>query len=287
MNSTKQVIAESFSRSACRYDQAAYVQQQAGQELLVKMSDHIHSGQDISQPVDARSLCAQQAINVIADVGCGTGYFSRTLVQKYSPTTYMGIDLANGMLKVAAEKNRVLNNAVWICDDAEQLSLADDSVDIIFANFALQWSDNLPRLLRTFRRILKPGGWCCYTTLDAHSLYELRESWSQVDPLNHINRFYTKTDWQQAIDAEALHTLEYYRSTHIAHFNTAKEALRSLKDIGANTVMGKHRQSLTGKQRFNHFLAAYEQYRTNKGLPITYEIDGWILQKPLKPLRAL
>lgn len=258
----KKLIAKSFSRSATRYDQAAKVQQQAGYDLLEK----------------SRSIIGVN-IDVIADVGCGTGYFADALVRHYNPSHYFGVDIAQGMLDVAASNNRHVKNTQWVCNDAENLPMDDESVDLIYANFSLQWCEDLSCLLAEFDRVLKPGGFCCFTSLGSHSLHELRQAWSEVDQLNHVNQFYDRNLWEVAIKNNHFSIINHYQSLSTVYFESVLSALRSLKDIGANVVKGDSRQALTGKQRFAQFVDAYEQLREEKGIPVTYDVNGWIIKK--------
>ena len=258
----KQLIAQSFSRSALRYDAAANIQHQAGEALLSMLSEY---------GVDERQT--------IADIGCGTGYFSRQLVQQFGPQQLIGVDIAQGMLAVAARQNCQLDNVLWLCDDAESLSLADASVDIIFANFSLQWCEDLSRLFRGFFRVLRPGGVCCFNSLGPQTLEQLRSAWSEVDPLNHVNRFTPAPVWREAMVAQSFVILDAQCAVMTEYFDDARDALQSLKTIGANIVRGEHRQSLTGKQRFARFIEAYEAYRQPRGLPMSYQVNQWLIQK--------
>lgn len=261
----KQAIATSFSRSATRYDQAAQVQQQAGQKLLQAMQSHITP----SAP-----------INAIADIGCGTGFFAQALVDHYHPQQYMGVDLAQGMLDVAASNNAHLPMATWHCNDAEKLPLSDHSVDIIYANFSLQWCEDLPALMAGFFRVLKPGGYCCFTSLGSQTLHELREAWAVLDQLNHVNQFFDKERWDCAIEQQHFLREHHQQYQAVSFFDTPTQLLRSLKEIGANVVKGERQTALMGKQKFARLVAALEQYRQAQGLPASYVIDEWILRKP-------
>lgn len=266
MVSIKEAIAESFSRAANRYDQAADVQQQAGAELLEQM----------------KTLFGENILpETIADIGCGTGFFAPHLITHFSPKQYIGIDLAQGMLDVAASNYTDLHVATWQCSDAENLHLPDQSIDLIYANFSLQWCEDLPKLMRSLSRVLKPGGYCCFTSLGANSLCELRQAWSKVDELAHVNRFYDKAQWLEAIAPGDFIVTHSYQKTAVAYFDSVVSALRSFKDIGANVVAGEHRHSFTGKHRFALFCNAYESFRKPQGIPVTYIIDGWLLQKKL------
>jgi malonyl-CoA O-methyltransferase len=264
MDSSKQAIADSFSRSASRYDKAAIIQQQAGSQLLLAMQQHL--GEDFTA-------------KVIADIGCGTGYFSADIVACYQPEQYVGVDLAQGMLALAAKNNHHLSNARWLCNDAEDLQLEDQSVDLIYANFSLQWCENLPQLMQSFQRVLALGGVCCFTSLGSNTLTELRQSWSAVDQFNHVNQFYNDVAWQLAIEQAGFSVVHRDKTNTTAYFDSVASALRSLKEIGANVVKGEHRQGLTGKQRFVDFVDTYEVYRTAEGIPVSYEIDSWIIKR--------
>jgi malonyl-CoA O-methyltransferase len=265
MTSPKKIIADSFSRSAHRYDQAAIIQQQAGNDLLAMMNDALP--------------CKSHPVDTIADIGCGTGYFTQALINAYQPKKYMGIDLAEGMLAMAEQKNQAIASAQWLCGDAESLLLKDASVDLIYANFSLQWCKDLSALMNNFHRVLTPNSYCCFTSLGQKTLAELRGSWQSVDQLAHVNQFSPSTQWRTAIEQQGFEVIHHQQATAVQYFNSVISALRSLKDIGANVVTDEHRQGLTGKQRFADFVRAYETYRTPKGIPVSYEVDSWIVHK--------
>lgn len=54
------------------------------------------------------------------------------------------------------------------------LPCADQSVDMIFANFSLPWQDNFISLLQEWRRILHPQGLLLFTALGPDTLKECR-----------------------------------------------------------------------------------------------------------------
>ncbi|ODS24277.1 malonyl-[acyl-carrier protein] O-methyltransferase BioC [Candidatus Endobugula sertula] len=262
-HSQKKSIADGFSRAALRYDKAARVQQQTGQQLL----------QYIKQVIDSTS------IEVVADIGCGTGYFTQDLVRYCQPQQYLGIDISRGMLDVAAVNNSMLDNITWLCEDVENLQISDQLVSLIYANFSLQWCENLSELMCHFYRVLTPGGYVCFTSLGPNTLYELRDAWCYVDQQKHVNSFYHRDIWQQAITDRQLSIIHHQKHTIVDYFDSVKSALYSIKDVGANTVKGKQRRSLMGKRSFKCFIRAYETFRRPQGIPMTYDIDTWIIQK--------
>ncbi len=262
--SYKESIAESFSRSAARYDQIAKVQQRAGHQLLSDMQSHVSDINDA----------------VIADIGCGTGYFYQELNTMYCPEQYIGVDLAQGMLDLATVNHPTAHNALWLHGDAEDLPLMSSSVDLIFANFSLQWSDNLADLMHSFLRVLKPGGICCFTSLGSETLFELRGSWGAVDRNQHVNDFYSGECWSQAMTDCGLNIVHHHQQALVDYYPSVRQLLHSIKGIGASVVKHEHKQGLMGKQHFLSFEQAYESYRTSQGLPATYIVDFWLVQKP-------
>ncbi len=261
----KQAIAESFSRSASRYDAVAKVQQQAGHHLLSAMKNSINGIESIS---------------TVADIGCGTGYLYPFLNEWLQPEDYFGVDIAQGMLDIAAERYQQANNTQWLCSDAEYLQLQDNAVDMVFSNFALQWIDDLPQLLTSIWRVLKPGGYFCLTSLDANTLHELRTSWEKVDRFHHVNDFKATACWQTALENHCFSLMHHKQYNLVDYYDTVYNLLRSIRDIGANVVQQGAFQGLMGKQHFADFISAYEQYREPQGLPATYAVDEWILRKP-------
>ncbi|MFT6102444.1 MAG: malonyl-CoA O-methyltransferase [Granulosicoccus sp.] len=268
MSSHRKNIADSFSRSAAQYDRVANVQQQSGKKLLAVMN----------QVITSQVANAGKKIT-IADIGCGTGFFTRQLIETYQPQKYIGVDIAEGMLVVAKENNADRQNVEWLRCEAESLLLEDDSVDIIFANFSLQWCEDLSALMKSFHRVLAPNGFCCFTSLGVDTLSELRQSWKTVDQLPHVNQFHSCSQWQDAIVSNSFLVANNYHETVTEYFSSVIDAMRSLKEVGANVVTTEHRQGLTGKQRFNQFIQAYEIHRTLQGIPASYVVDGWIIQK--------
>ena len=260
----KDNIAQSFSRAAKQYDKAASLQQQAGHQLLSVMSNVI--------PV--------MSVETIIDVGCGTGYFIEQLQRQYSAQQYIGLDLSQGMLAFAKQKYGASEKVHWLQGDAEEIALDDASVDIIYANFSLQWCKNLEVLLSGFYRLLTPGGYCCFTTLGKNTLSELRAAWAATDSDAHVNHFFSQQQWQQAITASGLNVMQHYQQESKTYAPNTRQSLYDLKIIGANYVAEDRPTGLMGKQHFQDFLQAYEQCRDSQGIPTSYEIHGWLLHKP-------
>ena len=255
----KRQVAASFSRAAGSYDSVAALQRQVGQRLLADLPASINP---------ARWL----------DLGCGTGYFSRVLAERFPASAGVALDIAEGMLQHA----RPLGGAQqFIAGDAEQLPLRDGTCDLLFSSLALQWCANFPAVLSEARRVLRPGGVLAFSSLCVGTLQELRDSWQAVDGFVHVNRFRRFEDYQRVCGDSTLALLSLHVTPQTLHFPDVRSLTHELKALGAHNLNPGRPGGLTGRARMLALLSAYEQFRQPQGLPATYQVVYGVLQKEI------
>ncbi|MFT6758521.1 MAG: malonyl-CoA O-methyltransferase [Chitinophagales bacterium] len=248
---SKLSIAQSFSKAANSYDNAAQFQRDVGERLLNYM------------PKDGG--------NVVVDLGCGTGFFQRLLCEKYD-RPIIGVDIAEGMLSFA-KHHRFAGNNQWLAADAEGLPFADSSIDLIYSSMAVQWCQQLPLLFSEIKRVLKPGGKFVFSTLVDGSLAELKLAWQSVDGYVHVNRFMSAAHWQQTIDAADLSIEGLDVSSHRLSYQKLAQLTGELKAIGAHNMNDGRRKGLMGRKTYQQLHAGYEVFRDADGkLPATYQV---------------
>lgn len=255
----KRLVRESFDRAAPGYDDVALLQQTIAQRLLERL--------------DLIKLQPQR----ILDVGAGTGQLTLQLTRRYKNCEVIALDLAPAMLRLARQRLGILDKWFgkqrFICGDADHLPLADNSVDMIISNFAIQWCSDLDQTFTEFQRVLKPNGLLLFTTFGPDTLKELRQAWRTVDDAIHVNSFIDMHDIGDAMmrakfsdpvmDTERL-TLTY---------KDGMAVMRDLKAMGAHNVSAGRSHALTGKQKLQQMLTAYDTFRNSEGLlPATYEV---------------
>ncbi|MBD1389690.1 malonyl-ACP O-methyltransferase BioC [Neiella sp. HB171785] len=250
----KPSVARQFSRASKRYHKAATVQQQVGRNLLAY------------NPV--------RKAPVAIDLGCGPGSFAPALASVAEQL--FAIDLSPAMLqqcRLASDK------VVAIQGDAQYLPFTDNSVDLIFSSLALQWVSDLNSVFEEAQRVLKPGGSLVFSCVMEGSLWQLKKSWLKVDDYDHVNRFASVASLEQSITQAKLHKAIGVVRPHTFWYPDIKSLFASIRDVGANTVIGAKRKGLIGRQLWQKFHQAYEGYRTDEGLPLTYQIYYGVVSK--------
>lgn len=256
----KRAVAQSFSRAARQYDQVASLQMQVGTQLL-----------SLVEPATE--------YEVALDIGCGTGRLTRQLTDYCD--ILIALDVAPGMLQFARDRHGA-GIAHFVCADADALPFADESLDLVFSNFALQWCESLPLLLGDLFRILRPGGQLLFSVPGEHTLQELKQSWQKADPSHaHVNDFPTVLAVQAAVQNAGFNIECLHADARVVQHGSVGELTRELKTLGAHTVNGARNRQLTGKHKVAAMLKAYETLRTTDGmLPATWDIISVRAGKP-------
>lgn len=92
----------------------------------------------------------------VLDCGCGRGHVSVMLAKRGARVT--AFDTAEAELTTAEGLARANGVQVkFLCEPFEELSLQDESFDLLFGTFVLHHVD-LARACRQIKRVLKPGG---------------------------------------------------------------------------------------------------------------------------------
>lgn len=96
----------------------------------------------------------------VLDVGCGTGIVARRAALRVGrPGAVVGLDLNEGMLRVARRESRAVEPAIeWREGDAAALPFPDAAFDVVACQQALQFFSEPDKALRGMRRVLAPHG---------------------------------------------------------------------------------------------------------------------------------
>lgn len=91
---------------------------------------------------------------IVVDIGCGPGNVFAALRDRCGmPDQLIGVDVAHGGLKIAAELGYTP-----LLADAQHLPLISEFADIVVINGTLHHCDDMQQVLREAARIVRPGG---------------------------------------------------------------------------------------------------------------------------------
>jgi len=209
---------------------------------------------------------------LVLDLGCGTGYATQGLLNRYPKARVLALDFALAMLQQARRRGRWLRRPVPLCADAEQLPLADASVDLVFSNLTLQWCNDLGQVFQEFLRVLRPGGLLMFSTFGPDTLGELRTAWGAADGYSHVSPFPDMHDVGDALvgagGADAVMDAERLTLT----YPEVDRLMQDLKTLGAVNATAGRSRGCTGKGRLQAMRRAYEEHRLDGRLPASYEV---------------
>lgn len=238
---SKELIAKSFCAAAGAYDLSAEFQRRVGFELLERVP---------MCPLPARVL----------DVGTGTGFLAAEIERRVPLAQMFALDIAEGML----QKARTRLKGSCLVGDAEILPVSSESMDLVVSNLAIQWCHSLERTFGEFARVLKKGGYVCFSTFGVNTLNELKAAWASVDNQSHVNDFQTYSAISEALTRSGLR-VEFLVETQIqVEYPSALALMRELKGLGAHNINLDRPRYLTGRCRFTRMMESYQLVAGNE-----------------------
>ena len=103
-----------------------------------------------------------QAQSCIIEVGCGPGFYARSLAARYPKTTVLGIDDSKRQLQHARFRamEAGLRNCAFEQGNVLNLDLEDRSFDVVIASRLFTVLPERERAVAEMFRVLSPGGKC-------------------------------------------------------------------------------------------------------------------------------
>lgn len=256
----KAKIKQSFAAASTTYDGVAGLQRTVGKELLQNAGLENLSGS-------------------ILDLGCGTGFLTAELLASQPELeTVIALDLAWAMIHttrykfIHAGNEKHQQKLIYLCADAEQLPIADQSLDGVFSNLALQWCNHLEGVLGGIKRCLKPGSPLVFSTFGPGTLRELKDAWAEIDGYSHVNEFYSERQLHHFLEQAGFSGIQISSKPHQNRYKSVNALMQELKQIGAHNVSSGRNKNLTSKNRMLGMISAYEKHRIGSLIPATFDV---------------
>jgi malonyl-CoA O-methyltransferase len=260
----------SFNRAADSYDAAAVLQKRVREEMLDRLGLINIKPFTIGNPA-------------ILDAGCGTGMGSFALQKKFKSAQVFSLDIAFNMLQKTASQQpwmqkmaqKIMHKQQLVCADIEALPIANNSINLLWSNLALQWCNDLDAAFNEAARVLQPDGLFIFSTFGPDTLKELRAASNNGH--THVSRFIDMHDIGDALTRAGFSApvldVEHYTLT----YDNVKAVMTDLKSIGAHNATQGRARGLQGKGFLQNLTNNYEQFRLGLKedggkLPATFEV---------------
>ncbi|WP_061859411.1 malonyl-ACP O-methyltransferase BioC [Priestia megaterium] len=259
----KQLLKKRFNNHAKTYDAYADVQKSMANQLIDQLSSNFFN-QEIA----------------ILEIGCGTGYLTQLLCEKFPKATITAVDLSSGMIEVA--KKKVMEDRVsFICGDIEEISI-ERRYDLIISNATFQWFNSLHTTIKKLYKQLKPTGSLLFSTFGNRTFEELHLCYSHAK--QKLGLFSNSSPGQSFFSLEGLSQiceqaliplrehpfkLSKMEKLEVQYFPTVQAFFTSIKKIGASN--SNEENYCQRPSFFRELINLYENdYRNENGIKVTY-----------------
>lgn len=142
-------------------------------------TEHSFLQQEISKRLDERLSYIKIDPKIILDLGAATGFSTQLLKKRYPKSTIIACDEAENLLQQQTTSSWIPlkkdKKKFLLCANAKELSLADNSVDLVFSNLMLPWYHSEEDIFSEIFRVLKPGAALLLTSFGPDTFKELKK----------------------------------------------------------------------------------------------------------------
>ncbi|WP_336169277.1 malonyl-ACP O-methyltransferase BioC [Acinetobacter sp. 161(2023)] len=238
MSLNKNLVAQRFAKAGQSYSEHAIVQKQICQNLTVLLQQFCPS-----------------TMSRVFEIGCGSGNLTRLI------TAYFQIEelILNDLYADVQENFTHQEDLKCLIGDIETLEFPQQ-LDMIVSGSALQWMQDLPRLLERCNEALVDQGWLCFSTFGSQNLREIKELTGQG------LSYWSVENWNSVLTHTGFEILHLSESETQLYFDSPKAVLQHLKATGV-TATAQHRWK---KQTLQQFYQDYDRFKYAEGYSLTY-----------------
>jgi len=239
MSATQRRVQQNFQRGFSQYNDNAYVQKHIAARLVDFFAQ-------VSPP---------PRFHDVLEIGCGTGFLTQELVQRFSVDHWTINDL---VADSKAHITPILNASAWdFLPGAIEEKQLPGNYDLIASASVFQWIADTPSLLRKLSDSLSPGGWLVFSSFGSEHFREIQT----FDTTPHTMSYFDSTDWQALLPDDLTPKL-IEQDIQVAKFSTVRKLLMHLRNTGVNANAQRQwsRQKLTAFEReYTHLFSDQDQ----------------------------
>ncbi|WP_177167938.1 malonyl-ACP O-methyltransferase BioC [Marininema mesophilum] len=253
MEKEKELIARQFNRFADEYDRVAVVQQRMAHRILETLDEQGAEPQNI------------------LEIGCGTGYLTQLLGEKYPDAKFTIIDIAEKMMELTKRRANESLDVRFVVGDVENESWEPESFDLIASNAMVHWLARPDSTLCQLSSALKPGGGFVASTFGPDTLGELDQVYQNLglnEEYSTQRRYYFQPpeEWYRMMKMADLEG-DYVVCWHRIHYPDSNSLMNAIQRMGADYIHPEEEQ-LYGQSQLVRAVIQEQYnriYRTREG----------------------
>jgi malonyl-CoA O-methyltransferase len=264
----KEKVALRFNRSVMTYDRHASVQQAMAHRLVKWLARW------------------KRPVWRVLEIGCGTGYLTELLLNRFPQAQIVAIDLAERMIEQA--RRRVKSSAVsFVVGDAEKLEgMKGDPYDLIVSNATIQWLSAPDMAMRNWLGLAAEGGGLFVTTFGVDTFKELKQTFEWVErdwglPLaRHGLTMRSAQEWENLMNRAGWRGVDWQECRYKETYSDCRQFLYAVKATGASYSDAPY-DLRTERRLLTQVIRTYDQtYREGSGVYATYHAIWLMGRKP-------
>jgi malonyl-CoA O-methyltransferase len=214
-------IAQEFGRAAEQYHQEARIQNKVAEGLISSLLPW----QNILPP------------GPILEIGCGTGFLTKKLIQHFPDKEFIITDVSPGMLdfcKKELDKDGLLSGKIQFeVLDANTFKATEPEFAMVISNFAPQWFKDTALVLEELSKSILPGGLLLCSFPGNHTFEQWYEQCLQLglpytaNPMPEVEEVVVKLSMGPL-------QIDYYENDLFEKFDSSLSFFKHLKAIGAS-----------------------------------------------------
>ena len=161
------LVSGSFSVTASDYDDAVRFNIEGAQRLVLSIPPGAYEN--------------------VLDVGCGTGWATQAVIDRFAPERITAIDPAEGMLEQFRAKfaERADIDVTILNADVETMPVPEGAFDLVICSMAYHWFPHKWEAAKQMARALKPGGVVAILMSGRGGEQAYRDVIANIEPINY------------------------------------------------------------------------------------------------------
>ena len=226
-----------FERAAGEYAQAARLEAEVGSRMLERL-DYLK--------IDPLR---------ILDAGSGPAREARALRSRYKAAELVALDFSPAMLSTG--RSMWFEKKKFVCADLARLPFAAGSVDFVWSNMALHWTE--PKAaLEELARVLVPEGLLMFSTLGPDTLKELRAAAGE----QRVHRFVDMHDLGDLLVVAGFAAPVMEMEVLTLTYTRGEQLLEDLRASGQTNARADRPRGLAGKGFLKNILSSMPDQAT-------------------------